>query len=107
MTNSVTDFYVELDTGEVIDAERFIAGSGWRLARSADHEYTVRDLDDPERSTCLSGGSFEWFISHTREHGYRERFAGRWYAYFAVDDWIYWTMGLPVEETTIINRRAR
>ena len=40
-----------------------------------------------------------------REHGYRERFQGRWYTKYDVDGWSYWTMGAPIENTILINRR--
>ena len=60
------------------------------------HEYTVRGETPDE--------AFEWFVRHISEHGYRARFGERAYTYLEVDGWRYWTMGAPVEETTIINR---
>lgn len=98
--------YVEPATGEVIDPSRFVAGSRWRLARSGDHEYTVRDLERPERSTCLSNGSFEWFVRYVFTHGTPGRFAGRRYIYLTLDGYAYWSMGLvPDDQVTILNRR--
>jgi hypothetical protein len=79
--------------------ERFIAQAPWRFAKTMlhmPHEYTVcgETPDD----------DFEWFVRHVREHGYRARFGGRFYNYLEVDGWKYWTMGAPVQETTVINR---
>ncbi len=60
------------------------------------HEYTVRGESADEE--------FEWFVRHIRNHGYRADFGGRVYTYLEVHSWKYWTMGVAVEETTIINR---
>jgi hypothetical protein len=80
-------------------AEQFIARAPWRFAKTmADqpHEYTVRGETADE--------DFDWFVSYIREHSYRARYGGRFYTYLEVDRWRYWTMGAPVETTTIINR---
>ena len=60
------------------------------------HEYLVRDRVD----THL----FESLVRHIREHGTEGRFYSRALIYFAEDGLLYWTMGEPIEETTIINR---
>lgn len=92
-------------------AAAFIRGSRWVFANTMPdqpHEYTIRDLPSGERSTCLSHESFEWFVQHIREKGERRMYGGRYYVYLPVtvdgETWRYWTMGWPVEETTIINR---
>lgn len=60
------------------------------------HEYTVRgETADKE---------FDWFVLYIREHGYRAKYGSRNYTYLEVDGWRYWTMGAPLEATTIINR---
>lgn len=38
-------------------------------------------------------------------HGYEGRFYHRIPKYYVEDGLLYWTMGKPIEETTIINRR--
>ena len=44
-------------------------------------------------------------VRHIREHGYRARFGRNTYTYFEPGDgYRYWTMGWPVEKTTLINR---
>jgi len=60
------------------------------------HEYTTR-RDVPIEE-------FESFVRYIREHGYEAEFAGKTYTYLNVDGWRYWTMGAPLEETTVINR---
>ena len=60
------------------------------------HEYLVRDRVDAQL--------FESLVRHIREHGTEGRFYRRVLTYFAEDGLLYWTMGEPIEETTIINR---
>ena len=60
------------------------------------HEYTVRGE--------TTDNAFDWFVLHIREHGQCAEYRGRSYTYLTVDGWRYWTMGAPVEATTIINR---
>ncbi len=71
----------------------------------APHEYTVRDLRDSRRSTCLSHESFEWFVRRVRADGERRRFGRQTYTYLVVGAHEYWTMGWPPRLTTIINRQ--
>ena len=60
------------------------------------HEYLVRSRVDTQL--------FESLVRHVREHGLEGRFYRRVLTYFAEDRLLYWTMGEPIEETTIINR---
>ena len=60
------------------------------------HEYTVRAQTPDE--------DFDCFVRHIREHGYPAPWGNRVHTYLEVGDWKYWTMGAPVEDTTIINR---
>ena len=92
---------------EELTPQRFIANSGWRFASTmpeAPHEYTVRDLADPSRTTAMGSAEFEWFARLTLEMGTPGEWDGVTYHYFELDGWKYWTMGSPPEETTIINR---
>lgn len=106
---NVADVYIDPETGEAfLTPEHFLERCGWRFAGTmpdAPHEYTVRDLRHPKRSTCLSHESFEWFVRHIRAHGDRRRFGERTYTYLAVGDHEYWTMGAPPRLTTVINRQ--
>lgn len=70
------------------------------------HEYTVRDLSAEGRKTTAMGDlEFEWFVRLIRAEGILGRWGNRVHPYLRVGGWEYWTMGDPVEETTIINRQ--
>jgi hypothetical protein len=77
----------------------FVASSKWTFAKTIPewpHEYLVRDRVD----SVL----FESLVLHVRQHGLEGRFYQRVLTYFAEDGLLYWTMGEPIKETTIINR---
>jgi hypothetical protein len=81
------------------DLREFVATSKWTFAKTMPewpHEYLVRDRVD----SVL----FEALACHIRQHGIEQRFYQRILTYFAEDGLLYWTMGEPIEETTIINR---
>ncbi len=83
--------------------KKFIEKSAWIFAKTyADtwpHEYIVRDRVDEQL--------FLKFVKHIREHGYVGKFYKKSMVYFDYQDKVYWTMGAPIEETTIINRCGR
>jgi hypothetical protein len=77
----------------------FIESSQWTFAKTMPewpHEYIVRDRVDKRL--------FEALVCHIRAHGFEGRFYSSVLTYYADDGLLYWTMGAPVEETTIINR---
>ena len=84
--------------------KKFIDSANWVFAKTcaetAPHEYAVRDknrhLED----------EFVYFVEFIRDNGYEEKFWAETYTYYDVGDWKYWTMGKPVDETTIINRAS-
>ena len=88
------------DSVPLHDALRqFIASSKWTFAKTMPewpHEYLVRDRVDRDL--------FQALVRHIRQHGFEGRFYQRVLTYFAEDGFLYWTMGAPIEETTIINR---
>lgn len=88
--------------------ELFVAESGWRYAKTmphCPHEYTVRDLSPGEtKTTAMGSAEFEWFVRLIREKGELDEWGGQIKPYLRVGGYRYWTMGAPVEETTIINR---
>jgi hypothetical protein len=78
---------------------KFIESSQWTFAKTMPewpHEYLVRDRVDR--------ALFEALVCHIRQHGVEQRFYQLVLTYFAEDGLLYWTMGEPIEETTIINR---
>ena len=77
----------------------FIESAQWTFAKTMPewpHEYLVRDR--------VNRALFEALVCHIRQYGIEQRFYQRVLTYFAEDGLLYWTMGEPIEETTIINR---
>ena len=60
------------------------------------HYYVVRDVQNEK--------DFVEFFEYIRSNGKPEPFFDKTYIYLEIDGWKYWTMGNPIEETTIINR---
>lgn len=78
-----------------------IACCEWTFAKSmpfAPHEYIVKD------KCPLTMEEFEYFVNMQREHGVKERWGKYNNPYLYIDDYKYWTMGAPLEDTTVINR---
>ncbi len=73
----------------------------WTFAKTmpfAPHEYIVRDR------CSLTKDEFEYLVKMQRERGVKERWGKYNNSYLYIDDYKYWTMGAPIEETTVINR---
>lgn len=81
----------------------FIKRNKWKEAKSykktAPHEYLV--LDDLSKKDKID---FIDFIIYIRKNGIKERFWRTFFIYYYLDGYKYWTMGNPIEETTILNR---
>jgi len=65
----------------------------------APHEYVRRQELSP-----AGQARFNQVVALIRENGVREVFYGRWYTYYYYKGQKYWTMGAPVDDTTILNR---
>ena len=78
-----------------------IARCQWTFAKTmpwAPHEYIVR-------GKCpLTEEEFVYFVNMQRNYGKVERWGKYITPYLYIDDYKYWTMGAPVEETIVINR---
>ncbi len=77
----------------------FVERERWTFAKTMPewpHEYIVRERVDE--------GLFERLVVHIRSHGYEGRFYERTIIYYEEAGLVYWTMGAPVSETTIVNR---
>jgi hypothetical protein len=88
------------DTWGIEQARAFTTAAPWRFASTMPerpHWYTVRG-QAPERE-------FEAFVTYIRAGGYDAEFEGTTYTYRDIDGYAYWTMGAPLAETVIINRR--
>ncbi len=82
---------------------RFIESNTWIFAKTMPdnpHSYVVR-------SKCKDEEAFQAFVVHIRENGYQVLFRSREYTCFDVGEFKYWTMGSPLEITTIINRAQK
>jgi hypothetical protein len=80
---------------------RSLESHDWRFAKTMPrwpHWYTLRERweDDAE---------FVWCVEQIREHGFTEVWGGREFRAFALNGWKYWTMGSPIEQTKLINRK--
>ena len=78
----------------------FIDDQDWIFAKTYaktwPHEYIVRDQVDKTLFAVL--------VEHIRANGYVGKFYKMDITYFDEDGIVYWTMGDPIEATTIINR---
>ncbi len=73
----------------------------WTFAKTmpfAPHEYIVRN------KCPLTDEEFVYFVEMQRQFGIKERWGKYNNAYLYIDDYKYWTMGAPIEDTKVINR---
>ena len=82
------------------DLLQFVNNEKWVFAKTYaktwPHEYIVRESVDK--------GLFDNLVEHIRANGYQGYFYTMEITYYDEAGLVYWTMGAPVEETTIINR---
>jgi len=77
----------------------FVNEQTWTFAKTMPewpHEYLVRARVDEKLFVRL--------VEHIRAYGYEGHFYRKAITYYAEADLVYWTMGAPLDETTIINR---
>jgi hypothetical protein len=96
---------VEVPTpADVSQALRFIHSRRWREAvtyrNTAPHEYAVRAW----ASGDLANAEFDAFVKSIRRFGNADLYYKIRHIYWSVNGFKYWTMGWPVEQTTVINR---
>jgi hypothetical protein len=81
----------------------FINSFTWTYAKTytkvCPHEYIVKDKIDDKHHEY-----FTLVVSYIRENGFTANYKSRSGEYYILDDHYYWTMGAPVEETTVLNR---
>ena len=78
-----------------------VARCEWTFAKTmpwCPHEYIVRG------KCSLSEEEFLYFIDMQRNYGKVERWGKYITPYLYIDEYKYWTMGAPVEETIVMNR---
>jgi len=79
------------------DFERWVSARYWQMARSGDHEYSLRRWG--------ADFSFELAVLFIREHGRQQTYSGRVYTVLDCGPHFYWSQGAPLSSTTLINRR--
>lgn len=83
----------------------FIENHNWKVAKTYKnypHSYVFKGAltnDDDVKS-------FEYFVLYIRKYGFTGIFFKTSYVYLYINGYYYWTMGNPLEETTIINRAS-
>ena len=81
------------------DLRRFVDDERWTYAKTMPewpHEYLVQGRVDADLLKRL--------VIHIRANGYQGRFYQRTITYYDEGGLVYWTMGAPIEETTLVNR---
>ncbi len=81
------------------DLRTFVEAQHWTFAKTMrdwPHEYIVRDRVDE--------GLFERLVVHIRENGVEGRYYKKAITYYEEAGLVYWTMGEPLDETTVVNR---
>jgi len=79
--------------------QKFIDSVQWTFAETIPawpHEYIVRGQVDENLFVML--------VQHIRSQGYEAKFYQQIFTYYDYRGMVYWTMGEPLGETTIINR---
>jgi hypothetical protein len=79
--------------------KKFINSISWTYAKAMPdwpHFYIDRSKVDETL--------FEKLVEHIRQFGYQGSFYDKIFTYFDEDGLTYWTMGDPIDETTIVNR---
>ncbi len=89
------------------DARGYIIGARWKFAKTMPqwpHEYTIRGwaLDREHEFVAFvglirRGGEVRPWPRDAQHPRYT-------HTYLVIDGWQYWTMGAPIERTTVINR---
>jgi len=77
----------------------FVDTTEWTFAKTMPewpHEYIVRK--------CVDEDLFVRLVRHIRANGYEGKFYRKSITYYDDRGLVYWTMGEPLGETTIINR---
>ena len=84
--------------------QQVIDRNKWTFAKTyaafCPHEYVVK-----ERLAEEDQRVFEEITLFIRENGFTAQYGNKGpNRYYIVDEYYYWTMGAPIEETTILNR---
>lgn len=78
------------------------------MIESASFVYAKTMPDNPHHYTLRKtwkDDDFVWAVNFIRDNGYTAYWKGRRYTQINVNDQFYWTMGAPVKDTILINRK--
>lgn len=81
---------------------KFIDRHEWTFAKTmpeTPHWYVNAKKLQPEDRQ-----EFYWAVQYIRDQGVPELFRKSYYTYLYLDEYKYWSMGAPVQETFILNR---
>jgi hypothetical protein len=84
------------------ELKSFIDKVEWTYAKTMPkwrHHYIVRSKVD---ETLFVG-----LVEHIRRFGYKGWFYDKQLTYFDEEGFMYWTMGEPIDKTTIVNRARK
>jgi hypothetical protein len=88
---------------KIEEIKKYIVSVKWQFAKTMPenpHEYTVVNWNPDNKEP------FYDFVKYIRKYGKNEIFYSKKYTYLEIDNYKYWTMGEPVKETTLINRKV-
>ncbi len=83
------------------EAKQYISSVRWQYAKTyvtAPHEYTVLEWEPETKEQMID------FANFILENGYKEKFYSKTYTVIQIDEYKYWSMDFPTENTNLINR---
>lgn len=83
------------------EAKQYIQSVRWQYAKTyvtAPHEYTVLDWKPESKQQMID------FADFILANGYKEQFYSKTYTVLQIDEFKYWSMDFPTENTNLINR---
>lgn len=90
---------------EIKELKNWLNKHTWTFAKTMKempHEYIVKDkLSDEDKEMFVK------VVIFIRENGYKQTFNGHEYTYYDLEEHKYWTMGNPINQTTILNRTKK
>ncbi len=82
------------------DITKILESKNWIFAKTmpqSPHWYTLR-------KEWLNNDLFDAVVTFIRDHGYQEKYKRTFYTMINFNEYKYWTMGSPINETILINR---
>ena len=83
------------------EAKQYIVSVRWQYAKTyvtAPHEYTVLDWKPETKEQMIDFANFIF------ANGYKEQFYSKTFTVLQIDEYKYWSMDFPTENTDLINR---